>query len=67
MKRIKKITSHIGLSRFLAECQDTNREIPRTNIHTPYSYSPTHVVYNYKEQDVIICETSHKVYEVFAI
>jgi hypothetical protein len=69
LQRIKRIPSHAGHARFLAECDDTHFEIPKqTDIPSPYAYSPTHTVYAYKGiQHVVIIETAHKRYDVFAV
>lgn len=64
--RVKRITSHTGISRFLAECQQVGF-IPRDrSIPSPYAYSPTHTVYrDSRERCVFIVETMHKRYDVF--
>lgn len=67
-KRIKTITSHVGLARFLDEAPDAGFYIARDeNIPSPYAYSPTHTVYAWKGKNVIVVETSHKRYEVFEV
>ena len=66
--RIKRITSHVGLSRYMATLRDTNNTIPRTDLPSPYAYSPTHLVY--RDADdllVFIVETAHKRYDVFRV
>ncbi len=78
MKRIKRIRSHTGHAQFLATgvLVDFNGEartfgyIPRTDIPSPYAYSPTHVVYRTDTEAqlyVIIVETSHRCFDVFAV
>lgn len=69
MKRIKRIKSHIGYSRFLVDCcEDDGRYIDRQpNIPSPYSFSSEWEVYRYEGKDVIVRETSHKVYDVFLV
>lgn len=64
---LKTIRSHVGMSRFLAEVSDEPvREIPRdANIPSPYAYSPTHNVWQWGNREIIIVETSHKVYKIF--
>ena len=67
MKRIKRITSHVGHARYLATVADTNLEIPRVKeIPSPYAYSPTHTLYQDEQgRKVFIVETKHKTYDVF--
>jgi hypothetical protein len=69
LQRLKRITSHAGYGRYLAECDDTPFVIPRqADIASPYAYSPEHSVYAYRgEIHVIIVETAHKRYDVFAV
>jgi hypothetical protein len=73
VQRIKVITSHAGHARFLAECDgadgaDIIGYIPRrTDIPSPYAYSATWAVYRWNGRNVIVRETSHKRYEVFAV
>lgn len=77
VKRIKVITSHAGHARFLAECDEETPGrgdlvilgyIPRrTDIPSPYAYSPMWTVYRWNGRPVIVRETSHKRYEVFAV
>lgn len=64
--KVKTITSHAGLSRWYGEVTPYGW-IPRTNIRTPYASSPTHDVYLYRNEPVIVCETSHKRYEIYAL
>ena len=65
-KRIKVINGYAPLSRFQAELsEDPVGEIPRSDIKTPYSYAPNHLLYKWNERNVFICETKHKRYEVF--
>jgi hypothetical protein len=66
-KRIKRITTHVGYGRFLAKLEDTNLEIPRTDLPSPYAYSPTHTVFNFDGMPVFIVETAHKTYDVFRV
>lgn len=68
LNRIKRIRSHVGHSRFLAECADTHYIIPRqADIPSPYRYSPDHQVYGYKDGYIIIVETAHRCFDVFAV
>jgi len=46
-QRVRRITSHVGLSRFLDSVVLTELVIPRmADIPSPYAFSPTHVVYH---------------------
>lgn len=74
LKKIKTITSHTGHARYLAECDESpifwlvnSDEIPRDK----FSYSCTVQVLRHHtsrgSEAVIIRETSHKRYEVFAV
>ena len=71
VKRIKRITSHVGLSRFMETLDLTLFVTPRiAAIPSPYAYSPTHAVYQMKRPGlmpihIIIVETKHKQYDVF--
>ena len=67
-KPIKVMTSHAAYGRFLAEIEDTDKEIDRVvEIRSPYAYSPRWPVYRWGDRLVFIRETSHKRYEVFAV
>jgi hypothetical protein len=66
---IKTIRSHVGYSRWLSEAEDDSwisrkqcAEIP-----SPYAYSPTKFVYRWNGKRVVAFETSHKVYQIFAL
>lgn len=69
MKRIKRINSHAGRGRFLAETGDEPiGYIPRqTAIPSPYAYSPTHAISDWNGKRVFIVETSHRYYDVFEV
>jgi len=68
-KRIKRITSHVGLSRYYATVADTNHHIDRvTSIPSPYASGPDHIVYrDSQERLVFVVETAHKTYDVFQV
>ena len=52
----------------LAAMQTELPMIPRHGeIPSPFAYAPDHTVYEYQGQPVIVVETAHKVYDVFAV
>lgn len=65
--RIKRINSHVGVSRYLSGCKITSKRIPRVReIPSPYAFSPDHTLYiDDKGREVFIVETMHKRYDVF--
>jgi hypothetical protein len=67
--RIKRITSHAGLFRFLGTLRPMSLMIPRiSTIPSPYAYSPTHVVHaDVDDRLVFVVETAHKRYDVFLV
>lgn len=80
MNRIRRIKSHAGLARFLANELTPSKSngdldwpivvgyIPRQrDIPSPYAYSPTHVVNDWTGRPIIIVETAHKQYDVFLV
>lgn len=70
LKRVKRINSHAGHARFLAECaEDASGVIPmQDDIPSPYHYSQYWAVYKHDVLgDVVIRETSHKQYDVFLV
>lgn len=69
LKRIKRITSHSGHARFLAECEEEPAgEIPRQyDIPSPYSYAYIWPVYQRMGKLVLIRETAHKQFDVFEV
>jgi hypothetical protein len=70
LQRIKRITSHAGKARYNVTLEWDKGYIPRqADIPSPYAYSPTHSV-SYdpaKKTHVIVVETAHKRYDVFAV
>jgi len=68
-RRIKRITSHVGLSRYMDTLRATANVIARIpEIPSPYAYSPDHVVYRDEEgRLVFIVETAHKRYDIFLV
>ena len=68
LKRVKVITGYTKDAQWHYEAEPTKRTIPRqADIPSPYSYSPDHVVYEWRGMDVIHVETRHRRYEVFQI
>ena len=69
LKRIKTITSDAGLARWYAEVPEgILGYIPRqADIPQPYAYGPSHAVSCWRDRPVIVVETRHKRYEVFAV
>lgn len=69
MERIKRIRSHTGYARFLANCLFVDTMPRQADIPSPYAYSSEHVVYKYEPtgQNVIIVETAHKQFDVFRV
>lgn len=67
-KQIKRINSHVGLSRYMETLKPTQFEIARrAEIPSPYAYSPTHTLYQTVDGlFVFIVETAHKRYDVFS-
>lgn len=71
MKRIKTITSHVGLSRWLGETADEPiawlARVQVEDIPSPYVYSPSVQILDWNGKPVIYFETRHKRYEVFEV
>jgi len=70
MLYLKKIKSHVGLARYLHECdEEPVGFIPRnTGIPSPYAFGPTHAIWEHDSgAHVIVVETAHKVYSIFAL
>jgi len=71
MKRIKRIRSHTGYARFLAETsEEPTGYLARVQIEeipSPYRYSPTVAIDEWNGKQVIHLETSHRCYDVFEV
>ena len=70
--QLKTITSHAGMARWHHNeaSADPVGYVSRhhmEHIPSPYAYSPTHVVHQYKGKNVIVKETRHKRYEVHEV
>jgi hypothetical protein len=68
-ERIKRITTHVGLSRFMDTMMETGLVIPRlAAVPSPYAYIPTHRVYKDEQgRNIFVSETAHRQYDVFLI
>ncbi len=69
LQRIKRIKSHAGHARFLADLDGAPAGwIPRQpDIPSPYAYSSEWIVFQHGKVPVIIVETAHRQYDVFAV
>ena len=70
MKRLRVITSHAGHARYLAGAAENpvGTIARQADIPSPYAYSSTHAVWRHATDGaVIIVETRHRRYEVFAV
>lgn len=70
LQQIKKITSHAGYGRWLAECSEAPIGYlarAHVTIPSPYRYSPSVAIYTWKDKQVVSFETAHKVYKVFEV
>ena len=68
LKRVKVITGYTANGRFFRETGKHLGYIPRqTDIPSPYAYSPSHIVCEWRGKAVIQVETLHRRYEVFEV
>ena len=70
MRTLKTITSHSGLARFYSGVYGAVQEsgwVRRLPVPTPYASGPTHAVYTWRSQSVIIAETAHRRYEIIRV
>ena len=70
MTKIKTITSHTGLSRWLAETSDPIAWITRAScahIPSPYASGPSKAVMDWNGRQVVYFEVRHKRYEVYEV
>lgn len=68
----KKLTSYSAVARFHAEAGDAIGEVKRevldaAGIRTPYAYSPVSYAYKWNGLQVILCETSHRNFEIWVV
>jgi hypothetical protein len=70
-KKLKTITSYVGLGRWLSETEEDGAgwlaccDIPW--LASPYHYSPTKMILKWNGKNVIYSEVSHKRYEVYEV
>ncbi len=68
MQRIKVIIGYSALARYHVNVgHKPIGYIPRQPIRSPYCSGPSHVVWSCSGQPIIIIETKHRRYEVFAV
>ncbi len=69
IRRVKVVTGHTALSRFMSEFSDEPiGYIPRqSQIPSPHSFSPVEVVYDWGGRSVFVHEVRHMRYEVYEI
>ena len=67
MKRLKVFTSHTGHSQYCAEASHCLGYIERPDIPSPYAYSPSKPVFDWRGKPTICCETRHRRFEVFLV
>lgn len=71
LTKIKTITSHAGHARFLSECElNPVGYLARSqvaDIPSPYAYSPSKMILSWNGKQVVVFETRHKRFEVFAV
>jgi hypothetical protein len=68
MVRVKRITSHVGVSRFLGQRETVGFIVRQRDIPSAYASGPTHLVFaDPKHTGIIVVETRHKTYDVFAV
>lgn len=68
LARVKRLTSHVGIGRYLHGRETAGFLVRQTDIPSPYAWGPTHVVYHDpKHWRVIVVETRHKTYDVFKV
>lgn len=74
-KALRVERSRAGCSRLMAEFDagpdglaEVVREVPRpANVHAAYSYSPEWSVYRWEGREVVLVETAHRRFELFAV
>jgi hypothetical protein len=71
MNRIKTITSHVGLGRWLSETNETPigylARCQCEHIPSPYAYSPSVRILDWNGRPCVYFEVRHKRYEVYEV
>ncbi|MDP2618609.1 MAG: hypothetical protein Q8P46_00290 [Hyphomicrobiales bacterium] len=71
MKRLRTITSYTGLARWNIELSARPiaylARVQVEDIRSPYAYSPSVAIWDWRGRPVIFFETSHRRYEVFEV
>jgi hypothetical protein len=71
LKRIRTITSHRGLARWLAELSEEPvaylARVQTEPIASPYAYSPSVALWDWNGLTVCWFETAHRHYEIFEV
>jgi hypothetical protein len=70
LRRVKVLTGYAAHARFLAETTDMERAyvVPTCpDVPSPYAFSATKSVMAWKGYAVVVYETRHRRYEVFAV
>ena len=73
LTKLKTIRSHVGLTRFLMECDGDAKpvgyvaRVQIADIPSPYAYSPARQVFGWNGKLVVWSEVAHRKYEVFEV
>lgn len=71
LPRLKTITSYSGYARWIAETSDEPvaflARAQVADIPSPYAYSPSKAIYEWKGKRVVSFETAHRRYEIFEV
>lgn len=67
LRRMKVVTGYAAHARLCAELSDDVLGYIPMMVHQPYRFSSTHAVVAWQGQAVIVAETAHRRYEVFAV
>lgn len=67
LRRMKAVTGYAEHARLCAEMSDEILGYIPMMVHQPYRFSSTHAVVAWKGQAVIVAETRHRRYVVYAV
>jgi len=68
MRKVKTWSTHTGAAQFHHEAGDAIGYIPRVaSIPSPYMYSPSDAVYQWRGMRVIFREVAHRRYQAFEL